>query len=70
MRTNIQYNEKIYEVEFDFIRGSHGDYMNPPEPHDLFIESIIGEGGEYIDDAEVWDYVDQEIYDQIDNEEF
>ena len=70
MTAQIEFNEEVFEVEFSFLRGSAGDYMNPPEPHDLFIESIIGEDGEHNEDPQVWDYADEEIYDNINNGDY
>ena len=65
MTVEIEFNEEVFKVEFSFIRGSAGDYMNPPEPHDLLIESIIAEDGWHNEDPEVWDYADEEIYNNI-----
>ncbi len=44
MTINIEYNDHNYEVYFDVILGSHGDYFNPPEPPEIHetLESNVG----------------------------
>lgn len=70
MYAEVEVNEEVFEVEFEFIRGSAGDYMNPPEPHDLIIHSMIGEDGENCKEPQVWSYIEDEIYDRINNGDY
>jgi len=62
MVTEIEYNEKTYEVQFEIILGSYGDYFNPPEPPEINIESVVDEDGKEIKDYSVYSYADEEIY--------
>ena len=62
MTINIEYNDHNYEVYFDVILGSHGDYFNPPEPPEIHIHSVVSEDGNEVQDYSIINYAEEEIY--------
>lgn len=67
MNIEIQYDDHIYEVEFDYSLGKAGTYFDPPEPHDVEILEVYDENGKLITNAEILEYIDQETYEYVDN---
>jgi len=62
MQTDIEYNDKKYDVYFDITLGSHGDYFNPPEPPEIYIHSVVDEDGNEVQDYNIIMYAHEEIY--------
>ena len=59
-----------YEVEIIYDRGTSGNYTQAPEPHTLEIIKVYNTETDkfidYADDIELYDTIDQDVYDMID----
>lgn len=74
MVLDIEWDEVVYEVEFSFELGSSGSYEEAPYPHEVTIESIYDEDGvEYSInnlDVEILQYIEDEVYQYVDENEY
>lgn len=74
MFLEIEYDEVLYDVEFSFELGSSGSYDEAPYPHEVTIESIVDEEGEEHSiktlDVEIMDYIEEQVYQYVDENEY
>ena len=67
---DIEYDFVTYECEVIWEKGFAGDYNNAPEPHTVEVIKIYNTETDkfidYADDIELYDTIDQDVYDMID----
>ena len=69
MRTHtieVDYDDHIYEVKFEYSLGNIGTYFDPPETHNVELLEVYDEYGELVTDNKILNYIDQEVYDFVD----
>lgn len=70
MTIELEYIDgEYYEIDFRYTKGSLGDYYNAPEPHKVEIEAIYNGLFDLVENKEIYEYFNQEIYDLIDRGE-